>query len=122
MSTNSERIAANNTRLSALVETAESLPDAGSGGGAVETCEVTIGGAIRLCYVTRYVDGEIVNNRYINADLPSPITDVVVGSALIIMTSVLGLPAEHCEIIQSTVINDEMTGIAWYVMAYSVVG
>ena len=31
--TNSERISANNTRLAALVETAESLPDAGSGGG-----------------------------------------------------------------------------------------
>ena len=37
MSTNSERIAANNTRLSALVETAESLPDAGSGGGEEPT-------------------------------------------------------------------------------------
>lgn len=33
--TNSERITANNTRLAVLVETAESLPDAGSGGGSI---------------------------------------------------------------------------------------
>ena len=57
MSTNSERIAANNTRLSALVETANALPDAGDG-GTVETCTLTTGSILGCICATVYEDGE----------------------------------------------------------------
>jgi hypothetical protein len=39
---NKTTIQSHNTRLQNLIDTANSLPDAGSGGGAVETCTVTI--------------------------------------------------------------------------------
>lgn len=65
--TNSERIAAANTRLSALVETAESLPDAGTGGGGVETCTVTIvepqSGVSLLLYITRNYENGVFSAK-----------------------------------------------------------
>lgn len=65
--TNSERIAANNTRLSKLVETAESLPDAGS----VEMCNVTINMSSDGTAPTRFFKTENVAINYIdeNGDL-----------------------------------------------------
>ena len=42
---NKTRLQTNNTNLQALIDKANALPDAGSGGGAsVETCTVTISG------------------------------------------------------------------------------
>ena len=63
MSTNSERIAANNTRLSALVETAESLPDAGS----VEMCNVTIT-LTQKGALTKYITADAIGVCYINVE------------------------------------------------------
>lgn len=92
--TNSERITANNTRLSALVETAESLPDAGSGGGGVETCTVTIntvGLDVVAITITKMVDGKITT--YFE-NYPDNLTfeNVVCGSAISILTDMWSVP------------------------------
>lgn len=96
--TNSERITANNTRLSALVETAESLPDAGSGGGGVETCTVTLKsvgvGYLREIYTTQYVDGSLIQYNNI-APFSNTVTieNVVCGTVIWFITVQPIIPA-----------------------------
>lgn len=89
MATNSERIAANNTRLSKLVETAESLPDAGSGGGGVETCTINFNddtAGIGNVYFTVFEDGEIKPKVItdLNDNYARDIENVVCGSAIVV--------------------------------------
>lgn len=48
---NKTRLQTNNTNLQALINKANALPDAGSGGGSAETCTVTIENISYDCYI-----------------------------------------------------------------------
>ena len=104
--TNSERITAHNARLAAMKETVAALPDAGAGGGAVETCTVEItadNGQIENYIATIYTDGEcetvydIINMTFINT--PLVLSNVVCGSSVYIQASYTfgGFTCTNCE-------------------------
>ena len=59
MSTNKERLQQNNINLQTLIGKANALPDAGSGGSAIETCTITISTLPQPDTSLYYVDGSM---------------------------------------------------------------
>lgn len=101
--TNNERIAVNNTRLSALVETAESLPDAVAGGGggsssgSLDACTVILAPIEGLGYFdptpilaniwcTRVING-VVTPYETSGSTSTEITNILCGSAIAVRVS-----------------------------------
>ena len=100
---NKTRLQANNTNLQALIDKANALPEAGSGGGSVETCTVTMTTGIEvLAYgVTRYVGGVLVceaDKGYGNQEFT--FDNVVKGSCLTV--TFLGFDSSDLDITNCT--------------------
>lgn len=101
---NKTRLQTNNTNLQLLIDKANALPDAGSGGGAsVETCTLVVEGSVMVLTGLIYQNalGEAV---VINADPITPASgtySAVCGSLVVIeTTSYAGQPlCENMEMI-----------------------
>ena len=118
MSTYNSIISQNNSRLQSLIDTANNLPEAGSGGTTeIETCSVTINftgsGDPRNAYISgiQLVDGAITplyildedNNYTTGVTSPYIITNIIKDTALTFSISgsfLLGaLKSEGCELV-----------------------
>lgn len=87
MSYNS-RLQTNNTNLQALIEKANTLPDAGGGSeGSIETCDVTVtDSTLNNVWVSQVIDGVITGKQYTSTVSNTPITNVVRGSVMVCYT------------------------------------
>lgn len=90
MSTNSERITAHNALIDQAQALVDALPDAGSGGGSVETCTVQFSenGLVGRIIYEAYENGTVVSkqvsiNDYQGGVLNDTFENVVIGSSLI---------------------------------------
>jgi hypothetical protein len=87
---NKTRLQTNNTNLQALIDKANSLPDAGSsGGGSVETCTVTLIGEAPIIGAEKfwYTD-ETLNIRYVSLpDFNETTTLTVVKNSIVFIYS-----------------------------------
>lgn len=81
----------NNTDLQSILDTINSLPEAGSGGGSVETCTVTItsndgsASVLEAISYTTYSSDDTTYYTEIAQSLPITLTDVKCGTAINIM-------------------------------------
>ena len=126
---NKTRLQTNNTNLQSLIDKANALPEAGSGGGSasVDTCRVTIisngvGGALfNSFYYTCYSNSELTSQMsYYRTDNTTARDEVVKGSIiaftgatnLISITcnggSVLYCKADHCAVFINQDAPDEI--------------
>lgn len=114
---NKTRLQTNNTNLQALIDKANALPEAGSGGGSVETCTVTVtftGGNPDNIWISgvQFADDNIqpfTFIHYVNDDeefvSPFSIFNIVKDSPLVIIgngfyaISTGGFTLEGCELL-----------------------
>ena len=96
---NKTRLQTNNTNLQALIDKANALPEAGSGGSAsVETCTVTIDdndcGAFDWAYLTVYRNNvcSVIQTPPFEEESHT-ITDVVCNSCIVV-TGAMGMPSD----------------------------
>lgn len=108
---NKQQLQTNNTaldryiaRINAAKDVAASLPDAGSGGGNIETCTVTLTattGIIRYG-ATKYVDGILTCENSVGSGAVNlTLNNVVKGSCLTVTCH--GLTANNCSASNCTV-------------------
>lgn len=93
LQTNNTALDALITRVNAAKDTAASLPEAGGGGGSVETCTVTIttlmGGSIAEVFITQCVNGIISTlSKNTIGEKTTTIENVVCNSVISFYTSI----------------------------------
>ena len=85
---NKTRLQTNNANLQSLINKANALPDAGSGGGSIETCTVTItefsNNIHAYCYTA--FENNVLTPKGDTSSITSPLTlnNVVCGSAIFV--------------------------------------
>lgn len=108
--TNTERLTSHNALIAEAIAKAEALPDAGSGGGAVETCTVELNftGAVFHSVVYTYIDDTgNTNANFIDEAGMSDLTinNVVCGSFIAVFASsaftTYGAVYQNCEHLNS---------------------
>ena len=106
---NKTRLQTNNTNLQALIDKANALPEAGSGGGGVETCTVTltVTTGIARYGATKYVDGILTCENSISMGAVNlTLNNVVKGSCLTVTyygRAVSDCSASNCTVEQYVV-------------------
>lgn len=116
---NKTRLQTNNMNLQALIDKANALPDAGSGGGGnIETCTVTLTADVGIIKygVTKYVDGVLTcENSVGNGAESLTLNNVVKGSCLTVTCQGLhrtSCSATNCTVEESVVADiDQITTI-----------